>query len=86
MEVREEQIRGEILWDYFDRASNPKNIYGAGFVIHANIQKYFKALAGLGSRTNNFAKLQSLKLLHRWLMHLGMGLVQIFGDSQNFVK
>jgi len=86
MEVREEHIKGDILWAYFDRASDQKNVCGAGFVIHTNNQKNLKALVGLGSGTNNFAELQSLKLLLCWLIHLGMGSIHIFGDSHNVVK
>lgn len=41
---------------------------------------------GLVAGTNNFAELQTLKLLLCWLIPLGLSLVQIFGDSQNVIK
>lgn len=41
---------------------------------------------GIGSKKNNYAGLQSLKLLLCWLIHFGLGSVQIFGDSHNIVK
>lgn len=85
--VREEHIRGDISWAYFDFASDPQNICGAGFVIHINNKKKsLKALVGLGSGSNNYVELQSLKLLLCWLIHMGTRSVLIFGYSQNVVK
>lgn len=44
---REEQIRGDFPWAYFDGTSDQRNLCGAGIVIHLNAQKCLKALMGL---------------------------------------
>jgi len=81
-----EQIRHDIPWAYFDGASDAQNRCGSGLVIHINDNRSLKASVGIGSGTNNFAELLSLKYLLCWLIHLGIGSVQIFGDSMNAIN
>ena len=84
--IREEEIRGDIPLAYFDGASDFMNRCGAGLTIHFPSWKTLKASMGLGPGTNNFAELQSLKLLLCWLTQLGLRATQIFGDSMNIIK
>lgn len=47
---------------------------------------FLKASVDLGIGTNNYAELQTLKLLLCSLIHMGLGSVQIFGESHNVIK
>lgn len=82
---REEQIRAGIPWAYFDGASH-NNAAGVGIIIHLNKSHSLKASVGLGTGSNNFAKLSALKYLLCCLIHRNIFTVQIFGDSLNVVK
>lgn len=85
-EIKEEQIKGNIHWAYFDRASNQSNRCGEGMVIHLNAQRCLKPSVGLGEGSNNYEELQTLKILLCWLTQLGIYSVQIFADSMNVIK
>eukprot|EP00253_Pinus_taeda_P033361 PITA_33361 len=82
---REEKIRPNIPWAYFDGASQ-NNTAGAGLVIHLNEVHSLSASVGIGPGTNNFAELSALKLLLCWLIHRHIFTIQIFGDSLNVIK
>eukprot|EP00253_Pinus_taeda_P014847 PITA_14847 len=82
---REEQIRPNIPWAYFDGASQ-NNSVGAGLVIHLNDSHSLSASVGIGTSSNNFAELSALKLLLCWLIHRHIFAIQIFGDSLNVIK
>eukprot|EP00253_Pinus_taeda_P019083 PITA_19083 len=84
-QIREEQIRPNIPWAYFDGASQ-NNTAGAGLVIHLNENHSLIASVGIGPGTNNFADLSALKLLLCWLIHRHIFTIQIFGDSLNVIK
>lgn len=83
--INTEQINRDIPWAYFDRASDAQNRCDSRLVIHINDNKNLKASVGIGSCTNNFAELLSLKLLC-WLIQLGIVSVQIFGDSMSVIN
>eukprot|EP00253_Pinus_taeda_P027771 PITA_27771 len=82
---REEQIRPNIPWAYFDGASQ-NNSAGVGLVIHLNEAHSLSASVGIGPGSNNFAELSALKLLLCWLIHRHIFAIQIFGDSLNVIK
>jgi hypothetical protein len=69
-------------WSYFDGASqkNGQNC-GGGAVIYLTNTHYFNLSMGLGSGTNNYAGLMTLKLLLNFLGERGIETLQIFGDS-----
>eukprot|EP00253_Pinus_taeda_P015506 PITA_15506 len=66
-QIREEHIRPNIPWAYFDGASQD-NTAGAGLVIHINESHTISASVGIGPGTNNFAELTALKFLLCWLI------------------
>lgn len=84
-QVREEQIKEGIPWEFFDGASQ-KNRAGAGLVINLNENQNLKASVCLGTGSNNFEELSALKFLLCWLIHRNIFTVHIFGDSLNVIK
>lgn len=75
----------DIPWAYFDRAA-PQGLCGAGMVIHKNKNISFATSMGLASGANNFAELQTLKILLCRLLHKDITSIQICGDSLNVIK
>lgn len=45
-----------------------------------------KASVGIGTGSNNYAKLKTLKILLCWLRKLGIASTHIFGDSMNVIN
>ena len=80
-----ENITLGVPWAYFDGAV-AGGLFGVGMVIHTSSDITFAASMGLVSGSNNYAELQTLKLLLCWLLHKDIISVQIFGDSLNIVK
>lgn len=78
-------IQENIPSGFFDGASQ-NNRAGAGMSIHINPEHILKASVGLGSGTNNFAELSSLRLLLCWLLHKHITSIQLFGDSLNVIN
>lgn len=84
--IHVEQIRPHVPWTYFDGASDAQGRCGAGIIINFNDHRSLKASVGIGTWTNNYAKLQTLKLLLCWLRYLWIDKVKIFGDSLNVIN
>jgi len=75
------------LCDFFDGASkNRNNNCGGGVVLHMSYHVSLKIRMGLGPGKNNFAELMSLKLFLIFSKEKNVNSIQIFGDSQFFVK
>lgn len=55
-------------------------------IIHRNQNSSWAASVGVSDGTNNFVELQTLKLRLCSLIHLGIDLIQIFGDSLNVIN
>lgn len=72
-------------WAYFDSVANRQSC-GGGFIIHKSEHHYYKIKTGLGTGTNNFAKLITL----RHVLHFALGhhytSINIFGDSQTIIN
>lgn len=78
-------IQEGIPWAFFDGASQ-NNSAGAGLCIFINHEHSLKAFVGLGSGTNNYAELSTLRLLLCWLLHRNILSIQFFGDSLNVIN
>lgn len=77
-----EKIDKSMPWAYFDGSSiNHQSVCGGGGVLHKSESHYFHIMAGLGSGSNNYAELMSLKLLMLFALEQGCLSLQIFGDS-----
>ena len=72
-------------WDFFDGASQ-NNVCGGGAVLHLSKSHSFILSMGLGEGTNNFAELQSLKLLLIFALEKGCTSLNCFGDSLNVIN
>ena len=57
-----------------------------GLSIYLNDQHYYNIRMGLGPGTNNYAELQSLRLLLIFARDIHCDSIQIFGDSQLVTK
>lgn len=79
------QISEGTPWAFFDCASQ-SNSAREGLVIHENPNHSLKASVGLGPGSNKYAELTALQLLLCWLIQRHTLTIQIFGDSQNFIR
>jgi len=71
-------------WAFFDGAAQQQGC-GGGFILYMNEHHYYKVQMGLGTGTNNFAELITLRhLMHFRLGHNCMN-IHIFGDSKIIV-
>lgn len=67
-------------WAYFDGAENPQGC-GGGAILYINDHHHYQIRMGLGPGSNNFAELQSLRLLLLFAREKHCNSIQIFGDS-----
>eukprot|EP00253_Pinus_taeda_P012292 PITA_12292 len=68
-------------WAFFDGAANQQSC-GGGIIIHKSDQHHYRIKAGLGTGSNNYAELITLRhLLHFALGH-NITCINIFGDSK----
>ena len=82
-----EVIDKSIPWAYFDGASQDnQRVCGGGGVLYKSDSHYFHFAAGLGSGSNNYAELMSLRLLMLLALEQGCLSLQIFGDSSRGTK
>ena len=78
-----EEIDKSYPWGYFDgSATGEPKLCGVGGLIYITDQHFFSYKVGLGSSSNNFAELLSLKLLLSLSLDKNLKKLQIFGDSQ----
>jgi ribonuclease HI len=75
-------------WAFFDGASQKRNQSsgGAGGVLYLPDHVCFKMKMGFGSRSINYAKLKSLKLLLHFAKEKNINSIHFFGDSQLVVN
>lgn len=72
-------------WAYFDGVAKRLSC-GGSFIIYKTEHHYYKVKAGLGTGTNNFAELITLRhLLHFALSH-HFTCINIFGDSKIIIN
>jgi len=72
-------------WAFFNGAANQQSC-GGGIILHISENHLYKIKAGLGTGTNNFAELITLRhLLHFALRHHCTS-INIFGDSQIIIN
>jgi len=83
--VLEVEIDQSRPWAFFDGASQ-NNVCGGGAVLYLTASHYFTLSMGLGAGTNNYAELQSLKLLLIFALEKGCSTLSCFGDSMNVVN
>ena len=78
-----ENIDKTYPWGYFDgsAAGDPK-ICGAGGMLYISDGHYFSFRDGLGTGTNNFAKICALKILLTLAREKNIVKIHLFGDSQ----
>ena len=55
---------------------------GGGVVLYFDSQNYIFLKAGFGEGSNNFAKLNAIRLLMSKALEWGLWSIQIFGDSK----
>jgi len=72
-------------WAFFDGASQ-NNACGGGAVLYLSASHYFTLSMGLGAGSNNYAELQSLKLLLIFALEKGCLSLTCFGDSMNVIN
>lgn len=78
-------IDQSIPWAFFDGAANQQSC-GGGFIIHKSNQHFYRIKAGLGTGSNNYAKLITLRhLLHFTLGH-NITCINIFWDSNIIIN
>eukprot|EP00253_Pinus_taeda_P027841 PITA_27841 len=72
-------------WAFFDGAANQQSC-GGGIIIHKSNQHFYRIKAGLGTGSNNYAELITLRhLLHFALGH-NITCINIFGDSKIIIN
>ena len=82
-EVSIENINVEIPWQYFDGVAKGDPVRcGGGIVLHLDERNNVHCKVGLGSGTNNFAKINALRLLLITTLEWGVPSLQLFGDSK----
>lgn len=84
--IQEEIIKPDIPWAYFGGASNAHDCCGARIIIHINDHKILKASVGIGTGSNNYDELKTLKIRLCWLRQLGISSAHIFGGSMNVIN
>ena len=80
MVVVPERIDCSRPWAYFDGAATAQGCWG-GAILHLNDNNHYQLRLGLGPGTNNYAKLQCLRLLMAFAWEKICNTIQIFGDS-----
>jgi ribonuclease HI len=81
----EEEIDNSKPWGYFDGASQ-NNRCGGGGILYLSDSHYFTLTIGLGTGTNNYAELMSLKLLIAFAIEKNCQTFTVFGDSMNVIN
>jgi hypothetical protein len=72
-------------WGFFDGASQ-QALCGGGGLLYFSPTHYFILTSGLGSGTNNYAELMSLKLLIVFAIEKGCRILKVYGDSLNVIN
>ena len=75
-----ELVNRNTPWAFFDGASQ-NSICGGGACLFLNQSHYFQISLGLGTGTNNYAELMTLKLLLCFAIERNCRQLQVFGDS-----
>ena len=78
--IAPEQLDKNIPWAFFDGASQNLTC-GGGAILFLNPNHHFQISMGLGSGTNNYAELMTLKLLLCFAIERNFKKLQVFGDS-----
>jgi ribonuclease HI len=83
--IQEEEIDKTKPWGFFDGASQ-NNRCGGGGILYFSESHYFTLTSGLGTGTNNYAELMSLKLLIAFALEKNCKMLIVFGDSKNVIN
>ena len=83
--VAPELVNINTPWDFFDGASQNLTC-GGGACLYLNLNHYFQISLGLGTGTNNYAKLMTLKLLLCFAIERNCRQLQVFGGSMVIIN
>jgi ribonuclease HI len=79
------RTRQDFPLGFFDGASQQAHCGGGG-LLYFSPTHFFVLTSGLGSGTNNFAELMSLKLLIVFAIEKGCQRLKVYGDSLNVIN
>lgn len=84
-QIQEEDIDKSNPWSYFDGASQ-NNGCGGGGIFFLSDTHHFSLTFGLGTGSNNYAELMSLKLLITFAIENECHSFTVFGNSMNVIN
>ena len=83
--VAPELVNINTPWAFFDGASQ-NSTCGGGACLYLNQSHYFQISLGMGTGTNNYANLMTLKLLLCFSIERNCRQLQVYGDSMVVIK